>query len=312
MGDFNEKPSGAFPTFAITPSVRHKPKLQLAATRGSPTTPSKEHHDRYAGLQPKIKAFDRLRSPRERKLKSNSTASIYVNSTISSPDLDELLRTLAVAILIHVEAGQKIEKPTFLAVFDERIFPVSNEYDPSEIPTVDSIYTFLHTIFTAERLSAECGIMCLAYLERMLAQTGLTLHANNWRRATLSALILASKVWEDQAVWNVDFLSLFPSMSVKDLGELEKHFLNYLKFNVSLNRGLYAKYYFELRNLSDKEDKFPMQALDKSKAKKLEERSESEEERCRREVDEIAVEARPRSNSVDEGFQWRSARVIIN
>ena len=93
MGDFNEKPSGAFPTFAITPSVRHKPKLQLAATRGSPTTSSKEHHDRYAGLQPKIKAFDRLRSPRERKLKSNSTASIYVNSTISSPDLDELLRT---------------------------------------------------------------------------------------------------------------------------------------------------------------------------------------------------------------------------
>ena len=27
-----------------------------------------------------------------------------------------------------------------------------NEYDPSEIPTVDSIYTFLHTIFTAERV----------------------------------------------------------------------------------------------------------------------------------------------------------------
>ena len=63
------------------------------------------------------------------------------------------------------------------------------------MPDVDSIYKFLAMIFKAERLDAECGIMCLAYIERMITLTGLTLDPVNWRRIVLSALILASKVF---------------------------------------------------------------------------------------------------------------------
>jgi hypothetical protein len=45
------------------------------------------------------------------------------------------------------------------------------------------------------QLSAECGIMMLAYIDRILnaGAGGVTLHASNWRRITLSTLILASK-----------------------------------------------------------------------------------------------------------------------
>ena len=50
-------------------------------------------------------------------------------------------------------------------------------------------------IFKAERLDAECGIMCLAYIERMITLTGLTMDPVNWRRIALSALILSSKVY---------------------------------------------------------------------------------------------------------------------
>ena len=40
-------------------------------------------------------------------------------------------------------------------------------------------------IFKAERLDAECGIMCLAYIERMITLTGLTMDPVNWRRIVL-------------------------------------------------------------------------------------------------------------------------------
>lgn len=101
--------------------------------------------------------------------------------------------------------------------------------------------------------------------------TGVTIHASNWRRIVLGALILASKVWEDQAVWNVDFLNVFPNLTVDDLNQLERHYLNSLQFNVSLKASVYAKYYFELRALSERDSQhFPLKPLDKEGQKRLE------------------------------------------
>eukprot|EP01121_Diplochlamys_sp_Union-15-3_P013442 TRINITY_DN416_c0_g1_i5.p1 TRINITY_DN416_c0_g1~~TRINITY_DN416_c0_g1_i5.p1 ORF type:complete len:144 (-),score=3.58 TRINITY_DN416_c0_g1_i5:30-461(-) len=112
--------------------------------------------------------------------------------------------------------------------------------------------------------------MCMAYIDRLLEYTHISLHPSNWRRILLGALILASKVWEEQAVWNVDFLSLFPKVSVKDLNNIERHYLNGLKFNVSLSSGVYAKFYFELKSLSKK---FTLQPLSEEGIKRLEEKS---------------------------------------
>ena len=83
------------------------------------------------------------------------------------------------------------------------------------MPSFDLVFDFLNSIFRAERLAPECLVMCLAYMDRLLTSTPVRMHACNWRRLVLSALILASKVWEDQAVWNIDFLSVFPLVSVK-------------------------------------------------------------------------------------------------
>eukprot|EP01095_Lingulamoeba_sp_RSL-Kostka_P000509 TRINITY_DN107_c1_g2_i1.p1 TRINITY_DN107_c1_g2~~TRINITY_DN107_c1_g2_i1.p1 ORF type:complete len:154 (-),score=40.39 TRINITY_DN107_c1_g2_i1:163-624(-) len=124
--------------------------------------------------------------------------------------------------------------------------------------------------------------MMLAYIERTSTLTNLTVDSTNWRRVVLSTLILASKVWEDQAVWNVDFLSVFPTVTVKDLGQLEKILLRLLQYNVSLKSSLYTKYYFELRSLN--EESFPLEPLNKEGAKRLEANSQSEEERYKEEM----------------------------
>lgn len=135
-------------------------------------------------------------------------------------------------------------------------------------------------IFEAQDLSAENAVMAAAYIERLIKLTGVTFDATNWRRIVLAALILASKVWEDLAVWNADFLCHFPNLDIDDLNRLEREFLMHLQFTVSLTASVYAKYYFELRALSDiTSDNFPLSPLDKSKAQTLEAKSKGLEEK---------------------------------
>lgn len=51
----------------------------------------------------------------------------------------------------------------------------------------------------------------------MLKNTDIYIQQINWARIILGAVILASKVWDDHAIWNVDFTQIFPEVSVTDL-----------------------------------------------------------------------------------------------
>jgi len=271
-----------------SPKKSHKVPPASAKTAPLPKTVERQ------GSNPNIKVFPKFKKPisaipqhllREgfQRQKHNSTSSLYISSTMAQPDNDELLRCLATAILYHVEKGVQSPHKTFYDIFNEEKFPITKaKIDARKIPDVDVIYKFLAMIFKAERLDAECGIMCLAYVERMITLTGLTLDPVNWRRIVLSALILASKVWEDQSVWNVDFLPVFDNLTAQDLNKLERQFLALLQYNVSLTASLYAKYYFELRTFSKLDSThFPLQPLDRLNAKRLEDHSQASEYRVR-------------------------------
>eukprot|EP01098_Paradermamoeba_levis_P001162 TRINITY_DN1130_c0_g1_i3.p1 TRINITY_DN1130_c0_g1~~TRINITY_DN1130_c0_g1_i3.p1 ORF type:complete len:273 (-),score=55.91 TRINITY_DN1130_c0_g1_i3:191-1009(-) len=225
-----------------------------------------------------------IKELRQQRLKSNSTSTLYVKNTISNPDDEEIVRCMSVALYYHILKGHENSNPFFLDVFSEKLYPLTNGYiDFDKPPEAESVYKFVSTIFHAEKLALECVILCLSYVEKVAEATGLTLHASNWRRVTLSSIILASKVWEEQAVWNVDFLSIFPNVTVRDLNKMEKKLLEALQYNVTLGAGMYAKYYFELRALSDlDENTFPLKPLDKHSAEKLEEKAQTQQKRIRK------------------------------
>jgi hypothetical protein len=190
---------------------------------------------------------------------------------------------MATALYYHVSAGHLKEDKITFDIFDEEKHPLTKgTVDTTRIPRVKTLYNFLNTIFKAEKLPSECAILCMAYIERLIRLTNITLYASNWRRIILSALILASKVWEDQAVWNVDFLSVFPNVDVNDLNKLEKFFLRLVRYNVSLKASEYAKYYFELRELAEKDSRqFPLSPLTTTGAERLEQRAREAEKRAR-------------------------------
>lgn len=210
-----------------------------------------------------------------RREKNNSTSTLFIKDTLNSPNVDEILRCMSVALLYHIKNGLSASEDKLARVFSEKYYPLTKEYvDVVNLPDVSTIYRFIKLIFRVQKLPPECAILCLAYIERILGGQKIVLHPENWRRIVFGSIIIATKVWEDESVWNVDFLDLFPLLTLNDLNNTENKFLELLQFNVLIHGSEYAKYYFELRALSQF-DSFPLEPLNKETQYKLELRSNS-------------------------------------
>jgi hypothetical protein len=205
--------------------------------------------------------------------KSSSCSTIYLDdSTVSQPNLKNTVKCVSLAIYYHIKNRQSERR---IDIFDERLHPltregVSEDYDRHN-PEHRQIYKFVRTLFNAAQLTAECAIITLVYLERLLTYSELDIAACNWKRIVLGAILLASKVWDDQAVWNVDYCQILKDITVEDMNELERQFLEMLQFNINVPSSVYAKYYFDLRSLAEANDlSFPTEPLSKERAQKLE------------------------------------------
>lgn len=217
------------------------------------------------------------------RYKASSCSTIYIdNSTISQPNLDQTIRCVSVAIYYHIknrtsdEASEIFDEtihplrmpayPIELAVNNQQNNPQSppkrktsktdeliildNNVDQVTEPDQEVIYNFVKTLFKAAQLTSEYAITTLVYLERLMTYAEMDLTPKTWRRMFLGAILLSSKVWEDQAIWNVDYAQILEEISVDDINELEREFLELIQFNINVPSSVYAKYYFHLRTLA--------------------------------------------------------------
>jgi len=65
------------------------------------------------------------------------------------------------------------------------------------VPSLHDVHTFLHKLFGEAQLSAECSIVCLIYVERLMELANVPLMSKTWRPVVMCGLLLASKVWQD-------------------------------------------------------------------------------------------------------------------
>uniref|UniRef100_A0A8C8M2W6 Cyclin-like domain-containing protein n=1 Tax=Oncorhynchus tshawytscha TaxID=74940 RepID=A0A8C8M2W6_ONCTS len=200
-------------------------------------------------------------APVRRKYSSCST--IFLDdSTVSQPNLKYTIKW-------------EIDGRMVLDIFDEKLHPLTKSEIPADYekhdPEQKQIYRFVRTLFSAAQLTAECAIVTLVYLERLLTYAEIDICPVNWKRIVLGAILLASKVWDDQAVWNVDYCQILKDITVEDMNELERQFLELLQFNINVPSSVYAKYYFDLRSMAEANNlSFPLEPLSRDKAQKLE------------------------------------------
>ena len=153
--------------------------------------------------------------------KFNSCSTIYLDeSTISHPNLKAIIKSVSLAIWYHIGNRDHLAFSTKVyEIFDERLHPLTKDIRECDFREPDHkvIYRFMRTMFNAVQLPPECAIITLVYIERLLTYGETDVDTFTWKRILLGAILLASKVWDDQAVWNVDYCQILRDITVEDM-----------------------------------------------------------------------------------------------
>ncbi|XP_029307476.1 cyclin-Y-like protein 1 isoform X2 [Cottoperca gobio] len=243
--------------------------------------------------------------------KYSSCSTIFLDdSTVSQPNLKSTIKCVALAMYYHIKNRDSNRS---LDIFDEKKHPLTREKVPDDYAVVDPehklIYRFIRTLFSSAQLTAECAIVTLVYLERLLTYAEMDICPCNWKRIVLGAILLASKVWDDQAVWNVDYCQILKDITVEDMNEMERHFLELLQFNINVPASVYAKYYFDLRSLADDNNlSFPLEPLSNKRAQKLEAISRL----CEDKYKDLSKSSMRRSASVDNMVGIKNSNAVLS
>lgn len=126
----------------------------------------------------------------------------------------------------------------------------------THIPSLDDIIAFYQDFYVRSQMEHDTIIMSLIYVERLIKEdTAISPLPNNWRSVLFSCMVLASKVWDDLSMWNIDFSNVcgrggcLVAYTLPRINQLELALLKALNFNVKVPASEYAKYYFLIRSM---------------------------------------------------------------
>jgi hypothetical protein len=231
--------------------------------------------------------------------------SLKMRSTLINLDIEEMCRCLAKAVLKHIQTSMQIRSnfsstlPDFFEDFtrtDSSLFYADavppmpdfavksfeeafndSSVKAGSIPDVNSIYNFSKNVIVRCNMEREVSIACLVYLERLVAKTGFRVSEVNWKRLLFTALVMASKTWDDDSFENHHIVRVFTMYSLRQINQMECVFLTLIDYTLVLRGSDYAKYYFILRTYAEQKHRsFPVKALDVDTVRRLQHASKAE------------------------------------
>ena len=108
---------------------------------------------------------------------------------------------------------------------------------------------YIEALYNCVQFSSECCIICLIYINRIIALTGLSLQTTNWRPMVFVSLMISQKIWDDKYLSNGDFSYIYPFFEKNQLNILEMKFLEMIQYNVYVKLSVYMTFYLELKAL---------------------------------------------------------------
>ena len=141
---------------------------------------------------------------------------------------------------------------TKLEVFDEDYIYFSNSIPAKRLmqpPDPQTIFEFCANIMLLTKMEKETIIVALIYIERLIFNSGLLITSRNWRKLIFTALIMASKLWDDDSLENIHFSQIFTHLKIGEINLLERNFLELINYNVFVKFSEFMKYYFALKEM---------------------------------------------------------------
>ncbi len=100
----------------------------------------------------------------------------------------------------------------------------------------------MRLIIDKMQLVTECIIVSLIYLEKIMDVGKIEIRLCNWRPLLFTAILLASKFWEDVNFWNIDYVTALDLYPLKAINRMESEFISLCEYNIYVSAELYAAY----------------------------------------------------------------------
>ena len=94
----------------------------------------------------------------------------------------------------------------------------------NSIPNVKFVESFISQILGALKIPLECLVIMMIYLERLQKTQGFHLSGANWRPIAFTALLLSSKIWDDNHPFNIEFSLAYRAYTPKTILRMEMAF----------------------------------------------------------------------------------------
>ncbi|CAH0475987.1 unnamed protein product [Peronospora belbahrii] len=262
-----------------------------------------QRHGNPGGISNAIAAVSALTASEDRRLNElrspsdlENTSMFHMEETVApvsdkEEDVEERTKTSIISSprLVDLPVEETFREEQFVTpqykytfvrlprVHPMTVYRMEKITSKRHVPSVEEIFRFCKNLFNKAQLSAECTIVCLIYIERLMEQANVPLLAATWRPIVVCGLLLASKVWQDLSSWNVEISNIYPQFSLHSINRLERLFLHHIQWDLYISATVYAKYYFALRSLTEKKDfrrryNYTMR-VNPPNSKRLEERS---------------------------------------
>ena len=73
----------------------------------------------------------------------------------------------------------------------------------------------------------------------------------NWKPLFFTAILCASKFWEDICFWNVDYVDALNLYPLKSINRMESEFVSLCEYNLFVSAEMYTQYYIAVREMNN-------------------------------------------------------------
>ena len=136
---------------------------------------------------------------------------------------------------IQTTSGYSSTMPLFYFYFEEVPYESSH-------PDPEDVMRFIRNMIDKMQLVTECIVICLIYLELVMLKGRIEIRDFNWKPLVFTAILLASKFWEDIIWYNYDFVENLEIYSLKSINRMESEFLSLCDYNIYVSAEKYEQY----------------------------------------------------------------------